>query len=60
MLIVSQVGREWHYSEDPKLTEDHIIAFYKELYYDTRTNSSSNASMCDFIAKYIVVNGINC
>jgi len=39
--------------EDPKLIEDHILDFYRNLYVDSNINAHTTSNMEDFIGTYI-------
>ena len=40
-------------TKDPKLIEDHILDFYKNLYAEYIYNASYTSNMEDFIGSYI-------
>ena len=40
-------------TEDPKLIEDHILDFYKNLYAESISNVPNTSNMEDFIGSYI-------
>jgi len=40
-------------TEDPKLIEDHILDFYKNIYAESISNVSDTSNMEDFICTYI-------
>jgi len=40
-------------TEDPKLIEDHILDFYKNIYVEFISNVSNTSNMEDFIGFYI-------
>jgi len=46
-----QIGNE--VTEDPKLIEDHILDFYKNLYAESISNVSDTSNMEDLIGCYI-------
>jgi len=41
-------------TEDPKLIEDHILDFYKNIYVDSISNAPDTSNMEDFIGFYIL------